>query len=468
MQDIVKLGATEQVSLVKRREVSAEELLKAHLSRIEQVNPAVNALVTLVPELAIAAAQSIDQRLARNEDVGTLCGLPVAHKDLHETRGIRTTWGSPLYRDHIPDSDHLVVQRMRSAGAVTVGKTNTPEWGAGSQTFNTLFGATGNPYDLSKTCGGSSGGAAAALAARMLPLCDGSDLGGSLRNPASFCNVVGFRVSPGRVPFALPRAWDTLPIAGPMARNVTDCALFLSAIAGPHPCSPLSINEDPRQFRESLDADFDDVRIAISPDFGGQIPVETAVRDIVASSASVFKTIGCDVEEQTPDFSDAAGAFDVLRAWSFAARHGERVKAQPGAFKDTVIWNTEQGLKLTAADVHRAETMQTSYYLRLMEFFSEFSFLILPVAQVLPFDIETEYVTEINGIRMDSYIEWMRACTVISVSGLPAISMPCGFSDTGLPVGIQIVGKPQADLSVLRLAYAFEQANPVWQTEPDF
>lgn len=464
--EICFMKATELARLIQTRELSAKEVLTAHLAQIEQVNSKVNAIVTLVPEQAMAQAQAADEALARGEATGPLHGLPIAHKDLVATKGIRTTWGSPIYKDFIPDQDDLIVERLKKAGAVTMGKTNVPEFGAGSQTFNELFGETLNPYDLDKTCGGSSGGAAVALACGMQPIADGSDMGGSLRNPANFCNVVGFRPSPGRVP-AWPSelAWFPISVQGPMARTVEDVALMLSAIAGPDPRSPIAISEPGSLFTRPLGRDFKGVRIACSHDLG-EFPVDPRVTAVINSQRHVFESLSCIVEDTAPDFSEADEIFKVLRAWRFEVGYAELLKKHRDQIKDTVIWNVEAGMKLSGAQVSRAEQKRTQLYHRVRKFMETYEFLILPVSQVPPFDVKQRYITEINGVKMETYIDWMKSCYYITVTGHPAISVPCGFTPEGLPVGLQIVGRHQADFSVLQLAYAFEQATGVWQRRP--
>lgn len=448
-------------------EISARELLEAHLTQIDAVNPKLNAIVTLAPEVAREMASRVDQQIARGEDPGLLAGLPIAHKDLIQTRGIRTTFGSRLHADFVPTENDLIIDRLQQAGTVTLGKTNTPEWGAGSQTFNDVFGATRNPYDVTRTCGGSSGGAAVALAARMLPIADGSDLGGSLRNPASFCNVVGFRTSVGRVPvYPAAFGWNNLSVVGPMARTVADCALMLAAIAGPDPRAPNSLSEPGTMFLQSLDADISGRKIGWSADFASQIPVEASVRSVVQQSALVFESLGCEMIETCPDFSGADQVFKTLRAWSFAARHGENIRKHPDKYKETIVWNTEQGLKLTGKDLSDAETIRTELHLRMVRYFSEYDFLVLPVTQVAPFPLTNEYVTNIDGTEMDTYIDWMKSCYLITVADLPAISVPGGFTPEGLPVGLQIIGPPRQELAVLQLAHAFEQATAHFKTLP--
>src|ERR1700722_9345988 len=353
------MSTVEMARLIRTKQMSAREALAAHLKQIERVNPKVNAIVTLVPEMAADAAAKADDKQARKETLGPLHGLPVAHKDLMETRGIRTTFGSPLYKDYIPTEDDLVVERIRRAGAITIGKTNTPEFGAGSQTFNTVFGATHNPYDLTKTCGGSSGGAAVALACGMVPVASGSDTGGSLRNPAAFCNIVGFRPSIGRVPN--PKAgsgWFTLSTNGCLGRSVADLALSLSTIAGPDPNTPLAINEPGELFGRPLNRSFKGVRVAWFKDLGG-VPFDPRVRTVVDAHRATFESLGCIVEQAEPDFSPAEISFRTLRAWSDAAVYGTMFEQHPDAFKDTLKDEIQRGMKFTGQDIARAEVAHT-------------------------------------------------------------------------------------------------------------
>ena len=460
------MTATELTRRIRHKEISCREVTDAHLAQIERVNPKVNAIVTFLPERARESARLADEALAHGTEVGPLHGLPVAHKDLVLTKGIRTTFGSPIFKDFIPDQDEVIVERMRAAGAITIGKTNTPEFGAGSQTFNQVFGETLNPYDLSKTCGGSSGGAAVALACGMMPIADGSDLGGSLRNPANFCNVVGFRPSPGRVPVWPARvAWCPLPVEGPMARTVQDTALLLSAIAGPDSRAPLSISEPGELFRRPLERAFKGVRIAWSRDLGG-LPIDPRVTAAIEKQRPVFASLGCVIEEAAPDLRDADEAFRVWRAWLFDLGYSEMLEKHRTQMKDTVVWNIEEGMKLTGPQIGRAERKRTELYQRVRQFMEQYEFLVLPVSQVPPFDVKQRYITEINGVKMDTYLDWMRSCYYITVTGLPAISVPCGFTPEGLPIGIQIVGRRHDDFGVLQLAYAFEQATGFWKQRP--
>ena len=454
--ELCDLSAMELASRIRRKQVSAREVMTAHLSRIERVNPRVNAIITLVAERAMADAARADELTAKGGTRGVLHGLPIAHKDLFDTAGIRTTKGSRIFRDTVPTRDALLVTRERAAGAITVGKTNTPEMGAGSQTFNEVFGATRNPYDLTKTCGGSSGGAAVALACGLVPLADGSDFGGSLRNPAAFCNVVGLRPSPGRVPTET-NGWQPFSVWGPMARTVADLALFLSAIAGADPRSPLAINEDPAKFRAPLARAFKGMRVAWWKGLGG-IPVESEVRAVVDANRRVFESLGCAVEEAEPDFAGVDQAFTTLR---YAAQYNQNaplVRQRAEWVKDTIKYEVAEAERLTAADVGRAIARQTQMYDQSRQFFEKFDYFILPVTQVAPFDINVSYPTSIAGSPMESYIDWMRSCWYITFMSNPAISVPGGFTAAGLPIGIQIVGRHHDEWSVLQLAHAFEQA----------
>ncbi|WP_288089514.1 amidase [Roseiflexus sp.] len=464
--DLCFLTAVELARRIRSREVSCVEVMEAHLRQIERTNPQVNAIITLLPEQALERARAADTALHRGNEVGPLHGLPVAHKDLVQTKGVRTTFGSPIYADFVPDVDDLIVIRLRKAGAIMIGKTNTPEFGAGSQTFNPVFGATRNPYDLSKTCGGSSGGAAVALACGMIPIADGSDTGGSLRNPASFCNVVGFRPSPGRVPSCSDRAaWQTLSVLGPMARTVADTALMLSAIAGPHPCSPIALQKPGAHFRQPLERDFRGVRVAWSRTLGG-LPVDPQVTAVLAEARLALEAIGCIIEEVEPDFSGADEAFRVWRAWSYEQSLGELADTHRDRLKETILGEIERGRALTGPQIGYAERLRTALYHRMRRFMKTYEFLSLPTVQVPPFPVEQPYVTEISGVPMETYIDWMRSCYFISITSLPAISVPAGFTRDGLPVGLQLVGRYRNDFGVLQLAHAFEQATGHWRRRP--
>ena len=465
--DLVNLSAVEMVRLVGAKDITAKELMEAHLLQIERVNPKVNAIVTLLPDLAIEKAEETDLAIARGEDVGILQGLPVAHKDLVPTKGIRTTFGSLIYEHNVPDHNALIVDRIQQAGAITIGKTNTPEFGAGSQTYNEVFGETLNPYDVSKTCGGSSGGAAVALATRMLPIADGSDTGGSLRNPANFCNVIGLRPSPGRVPnFPSKTGWGPISGSGPMARNVSDCALFLSAIAGPDSRVPISITEPGSTFMQSLERDFSGTNIAWSEDMGG-LPIDPRTTQVINSQRSVFSDIGCIINDSEPDFRDANEVFLIWRGWGREITSGDLLRNNRGQLKETMIWDIEQGVNLTGPEVGWAEARRMELFQRMHEFMEKHEFLICPVSQRPPFDVKQRWVTEINGEKMENFIAWMKSCYYITATGHPAVSVPCGFTDEGLPVGIQIVGRYRDDFGVLQLAKAFEDATGFWKELPE-
>jgi amidase len=451
-------SARELARLLASREASAQEVLAAHLSRIERVNPRLNAIVTLDAAGARAQAAAIDARRAKGESLGPYAGLPIAVKDMELTAGMRTTFGSPIYRDHVPSQDSLLVERLRAHDMVIIGKTNTPEFAMGSQTFNKVFGATRNPWNLERTCGGSSGGAAVAVATRMLPFADGSDLGGSLRNPGNFNHVLGLRPSPGRVPSWPSRnGWIGLSVLGPIARSAGDAAFFLAAIAGADKRAPLSISEDPRQFLAPLGRDFRGVRVAYSPTLGG-LPVAPEVARVVAEGARRLEALGCIVEEAEPDLAEADEAFDVQRALLLAERYAELLPQRRSQMKDTAVWNIEQAFALTPAEVMGAQTARTRVYESMRQFLERYEFLIAPVNQVPPFPIDQPYVTEINGQKMQNYIEWMRSCTRITVTSHPAASVPCGFTRDGLPVGLQVIGRYREEFAVLQLAHAFEEA----------
>lgn len=458
--EICFMTATEMACHIKKKELSALEVMEAHLQQVEYLNPKLNAIVTLTGEEALRKAKDVD----RGKITGPLMGLPVAHKDVIDTKAIRTTYGSLAYKDHVPDCDSICVERMNRAGAITVGKTNTPEFGAGSQTFNSVFGKTFNPYDLTKTCGGSSGGAAVALACGMVPLATGTDAAGSLRNPASFCNVTGIRTTPGRVPvWPVADGWNSFTVAGPMARNVKDLALMLSVMAGPDRRSPIAMEEEGNMFSASLERNFKGVNIAWAIDLGG-LPFEPEVKRIVDNQKKVFQSLGCIVEENEPDFTGTDKSYKALRAWDYELILGDNL--QRNKFKDTLNRNIEEGERNTGPQLARAQRTRTELYHRVRLFMEKYEFFILPVSQVLPFDVNQEYVTEIQGVKMECYIDWQKTCYYISMAGNPAIAVPCGFTDEGLPVGIQIVGRHKDEFGLLQIASAFEEATQYYKRKP--
>jgi amidase len=458
MDDLCFTPAHDIAAALRRGEVSSREVVETHLRQIERVNPRVNAVVTLVAERALEEATAADEAFAAGGDTGVLHGLPVLHKDTHETAGIRTTQGSPLLADNVPRRDELVVERLRAAGAIGLGKTNTPEFAAGSHTFNPVFGLTRNPYDLSRSAGGSSGGAAAALACGMAPVADGSDMGGSLRNPASFCNVVGLRPSPGRVPtWPAPAAWATMAVQGPMARTVADTAFLLSAMAGPDSRSPIALQDPGSTFAPPLERDLTGLRVAWSPDLGASLPVEPEVAAVVERQVEVFDGLGCTLQQACPDFAGAEEVFRTLRAWQFELALGPVVDRHRDRVKASIVWNVEVGRALTGADIGRAEMLHTQLFHRLREFFERYDVLLLPVSQVAPFDAGLEYPADIAGVAQETYLDWMRSAYWVSATGCPALSVPAGFTGDGLPVGLQVVGPHRADLLVLQVGHAFEQ-----------
>ena len=460
-RDICFMTATEMATAIRAGHLSAYEVVAAHLARIESVNPQVNAIVTLHGEQALESARAADETQVRGATLGPLHGLPVAHKDLMLTKGMRTTFGSKIHEYFVPTENALIVERQQRAGAIRLGKTNTPEFGAGSQTFNTVFGVTRNPYDLSKTCGGSSGGSAVALATGMVALADGTDMFGSLRCPANYTNTVGLRPAIGRVP-QVPElnGWDSLSVSGPMARTVEDVALHLSVIAGPDPRDPLSIAEDGARFRAPLERNLKGVRIAWSSDMGG-LPVDKEISRVIDAQRHVFEDLGCIVEEACPDFRDAHEIAMTLRAYSFELRLGGVMDEHPGVLKKTIVRDIEAGRRLGAPQLARAERLRTELFQRVHHFMQTYEFMVFPVNQVPPFPIDQEYVTEIGGVEMHGYIDWVRSLYYVTATTHPAISVPCGFTGQGLPVGLQIVGRHQREFNLLQIAYAFEQAAKV-------
>lgn len=467
MTELYYLQAIDLVKKVSNREISCSELMTIFLQRIEAVNPKINAICTLEADKAMAQAQANDVALANGVTPGPLFGLPIAIKDLAETDGIRTTFGSPLYKDFVPDFDQLFVSRIKQAGGIVIGKTNTPEFGAGSHTFNKLFGVTRNPYDCGKTAGGSSGGAGAALASGMIPIADGSDFGGSLRNPASFNNIVGFRPTPGRVPrFPNTQLRDTLAVMGPMAKTVKDTQLLFSVMAGPDLRDPLSLETAGTNFLQPLERDFKQCRIAVTEDLG-QLAVDPAVREIVKASATVMQALGASVENDHPDLHDSESLFLGLRSSNFVAKFHPAYESIQTQLKDTIIWNYQQGESIDAKELGRLDAGHAELYQRALKFWEKYDYLILPSAQLPPFDIDIEWPTEIDNVKYTNYLQWMQVCCAVTLMGAPSISVPAGFTNKGLPVGIQIVGRPRDDLGVMQLAYAFEQATKFGDIRPN-
>jgi amidase len=468
--DIVMMDAGDLAAAIHARKVSCAEVMTAFLDHIDGLNPKVNAIVALQDRAGLLAqAREKDGVLARGEPTGPLHGFPFAVKDLAPVKGIPMTMGSPILRDNVPTADSVMVARIRAAGAIFVGKTNVPEWGFGSHTYNQVYGATLNAYDPMRSAGGSSGGAAVALALRMLPLADGSDNAGSLRNPAGWNNVFGFRTSYGRVPTEGRDPYmPTMTVAGPMARNVPDLALLLSVQAGYDARVPLSIAGDGAPFRGPLTRDFKGARIAWTGDFGGAVPHDPEVLDVCRAALKVFEDIGCIVEEVRPDFSVEAmwNAYQALRAWYAAGplMAWYREPAKRALLKPEAVFEIESALKLSALDITAASTVRTQWYDAVRRFFETYDFFVAPTAQVFPFDAGIDWPKEVAGAKMDTYLEWQKGMIPVTLAGLPGLAVPAGFNATGLPIGLQIAGPNQSEHGCLQLAHAYDLATG-WTTK---
>jgi amidase len=462
--DIVMMNAVDLSNAIRTKQVSCVEVMTAYLDHIGRINPKVNAIVSLQDrDDLMAQARERDEVLARGEPLGWMHGFPQAPKDLFATQGIATTQGSPLFKDFVPMTDAIVVERAKRAGAIIIGKSNTPEFGLGSHTFNKVFGTTLNPYDLTKTGGGSSGGAAVSLATRMLPVADGSDHGGSLRNPAAWNNVFGFRPSYGRVPAqGLDVFYAYMGVQGPMARNVPDLAMLLSVQAGYDPRLPLSNRQDPAQFVNDLRRDLRGVRIAWSGDFGGAIPFEPGVLDLCKSALRTFEALGCIVEEATPDFpiEKVWQNWRTLRAWQtgVALKDLYSDPAKRALMKPEAIFEVESGQKLSGFEIYDASAVRTAWYQAVRAFFEKYDYFVLPAGQVFPFDASMDWPKTINGRTMDTYHRWMEVMIPVTMSSCPALAVPAGFNDRGLPMGLQVVGPNHGELACLQLAHAHDEA----------
>jgi amidase len=453
------MSGRELTGLIRARKVSAREVMTAFLDQINRINPKINAIVAkLDDDKCLALADDADRRAASGEKLGPLHGLPFAFKDVEAAVGFPFTRGSPIYKNDMPAEDAVLVERLRNAGVLPIGKTNTPEFGMGSHTYNNVYGTTLNPYDLTKSAGGSSGGAAAALASGLLPLADGSDLGGSLRNPGNFNNVVGFRPTVGLVPTA-PNSFPFLGFAvkGPIARSVADAAFLLSLMAGPDPRDPAVYPSEPSVFASRLDRNFKETRVAWCPDLGG-LPLDRRVRSVLEARRQTFEDLGCIVEEAHPDLSDAEEIFLTIRAWRSAITLGLLLETHRDQLKPEAIWEIEHGARLTGADVGKAMIRHGELLERMRDFQERYQFILCAVNQLPPFDAKLDWPKEIAGVKMEHYIAWMKSAYWISTTFRPAISVPAGFTVEGLPVGIQIVGRYRDDFGVLQLAHAFEQA----------
>ncbi|MCX7311208.1 MAG: amidase [Alphaproteobacteria bacterium] len=462
---IVMMDALALSRAIHDKCISCVEVMDAYLDHIDALNPTVNAIVSLQERGdLLAQAKARDGELARGEDRGWMHGLPQAIKDLTATKGIRTTQGSRIFKDFVPTADAIHVERVKRAGAIIIGKTNTPEFGLGSNTYNDVFGRTLNAYDQSKTAGGSSGGAGVALALHMLPVADGTDHGGSLRNPAAYNNVFGFRPSFGRVPAnAADAFYAIMGTPGPMARNVPDLAALLSVQAGYDPRAPLSNRQDPTQFAGSLQRDFKSVRVAWAADFGGHLPFEAGILDLCRSALKVFESLGCTVEEAVPDYpiERVWQNWKVLRAW----QSGSALKAyyddpaKRALMKPEAQFEVENGAKLAAYDIYDANAVRTAWYQAVRAFFDRYDYLVMPSSQVFPFDAGTDWPKTIAGKTMETYHRWMELMIPVTMSSCPALSIPIGFGENSLPMGLQIMGPNHGELACLQLAHAYDQAS---------
>jgi Asp-tRNA(Asn)/Glu-tRNA(Gln) amidotransferase A subunit family amidase len=456
------LTAREARSLIGRKALSPVELLESCIARVEAINPAVSAVVARDFERARLAAKAAEAAVARGEDLPALHGLPFGVKDLEEVAGLRTTWGSPIYRDHVPERDQLIVAHVKRAGGIVLGKTNTPEWGAGANTRNAVYGATGNPFDPTRSAAGSSGGSAVALATGMVPLATGSDTGGSLRNPAAFNGVVGFRPSPGLVPSEKRAAgWSPLPVLGPMARTVPDACLLLSAMAANTPCDPLATTilrrrvRTPEEFYPPRRVDLCGLRVAITPDFGFA-PTERHIRDVFARKCALFRHVFALAADATPDCTGADESFEVLRGVNFLTTQLERVRTRPADVGPNVRANVAEALRYTAEDVARAEVLQTALYRRWQDFFEDFDIILSPSITISPRPWSELYPAEIDGAPTRTYFHWLALAYAVTLAGHPAVSLPVGTDRNGMPFGLQIVGPRGGDAFVLSVAAELE------------
>lgn len=458
--DVCMLPAVDLCRLIKDRELSAVELIEACLKRLEERNPELNAVCTVSPR-ALKEARGVQRRLDRGEEVGPLAGLPVGIKDITPVRGLRTTFGSPLYRDWIPDEDALVVARLRASGAVVLGKTNTPEFAAGGNTFNEVFGLTRNPWNPALSAGGSTGGGAVGLATGMIAIAEGTDLGGSLRIPASFCGVAGLRPSIGLVPTVpTDSPWDGLAVTGPMARTVTDIALTLQVISGPDPRAPLSQAASRRDFPAAVEAAGSrSFRIGYAPDVA-RIGVDPAVESSCRAAALGLGSEGHRIEDLPLDLSAGRPAFVTLRGLWMLAHHHKHLD-RLAELGDNVAGNIRLGLDVTTTQLAEAEQARFAVWEKLREVFAHHDVLMTPCMAIAPFPVDRNYPDSIAGRPMDTYIDWLAPTFLFSLTGLPVACVPCGLTSDGMPAGLQVVGRPNDEESVLQAAHLIQEANPI-------
>ena len=458
MTELCDLSAVELRRRIGSGELAPLDLLESCITRIEAVNPALNAVVATDFERAREAARAAADQVARGEPLGRLHGLPVGIKDLNETAGLRTTYGSPLYADYVPAADDSVTASVRGAGGIIAAKTNTPEFGAGANTVNAVYGFTGNPFDPARSCGGSSGGSAVALATSMLPLATGSDLGGSLRTPAGYCGVVGYRGTAGLIASPDKRlAWSPLSVQGPMARSVADLCLLLSAMVGRHPDDPISFDSDGETLAAPPPADLKDLKVAVSEDLGFA-PVDDRLRALFQSRVAEIAPLFGAVEQADPDLGDADRIFEVLRAVGFLAGYRELVEKHPHQVGPNVTANVKLGLTYSADDVAQAALAHSELYRRFVAFMEDYDLLICPVAAVSPIAEGQLYPAEINGKALQTYISWVGISYGLTLTTHPVVVLPCGLDPTGTPFGIQIAGRLRGDRALLSAALAIEDA----------
>ena len=461
--DITLLSATEMVRRFRAGDLTPLALMEAVFRRIDALNPTLNAYVALDRERAFAAARAATEALARRPaELPLLHGVPVSIKDVTPVAGLPLTHGSVLHAGEMASEDALIVERLKAAGAIVVGKTNTPDFALGGTTTNALFGHTRNPWDPRMTAGGSTGGGAVAVATGMGPIAQGGDLGGSLRTPAAFCGIVGFRTTPGLVPiWPNPLPWDSHMVEGTMVRTVADAALSLAAIAGPDDRAPLSYAADGRRFLAALEpASVKGWRVAWTPDLDGLLPVEPEVAATIERASGAFRELGAGVERAAPDFRELLEAVLPSRGLIMVALHGDKLARHRDKLPPALVWNIEQGLGLTARDIARGDAVRGLLAERVRRFFEKYDILLLPTEAVAPFPVDEVFPREINGIPLDNPIHWFALAYAVTVVGLPAMSVPAGFTSTGLPVGMQIVGRRRREDEVIRAAAAFELARP--------
>ena len=464
MNEACDLPATEARALIGAKKLSPVELTESCIARIEAVDHAVNAMVARDFERALDAARDAEAAVMRGNALGPLHGLPIGIKDLEETAGLRTTYGSPIYRDHVPARDCRMVAALRAAGAIVLGKTNTPEWGAGANTRNAVYGATGNPFDPLKSAAGSSGGSAVALATGMVPLASGSDMGGSLRNPAGFCGIVGFRPSPGLAANEKRGlGWSPLGVLGPMARTVADLALMLSAMVSDDARDPLAYTVHGRKTRQGGDyfpppaIDLAGLRVALTADLGFA-PTERHIATVFSEKTTLFRGLFARAEDTTPDCAGADEAFAILRAVNFVAAHREKAEKRPDDVGPNVRANVAEGLAYSAADVARAELLQTELYRRWQDFFRDYDIILTPTLTISPRSWRELYPAEIDGRPTKNYFHWLALAYAVTLAGHPALSLPLGCDHAGMPFGLQIIGPRGGDALVLAVAQALERA----------